>query len=145
MSLAGAAPIRIRPLESSDWAQVAGTFAAGIATGNATFENGTAHRADLRYVVAQAGTLVGWVAASNVSDRCCYAGVIEDSVYVHPGEAYSPSDAVACANLSSFQSDAGSCRPDLIDTTRQFIRVYVLYRHPSSLCNVHHPVTVTRD
>lgn len=34
---------------------------------------------------ASASALVGWVAASPVSDRCAYAGVVEHSVYVHPG------------------------------------------------------------
>ena len=28
--------------------------------------------------------MLGWVAASAVSDRCAYAGVVEHSVYVHP-------------------------------------------------------------
>jgi phosphinothricin acetyltransferase len=28
--------------------------------------------------------VLGWVAASRVSDRCAYAGVVEHSVYVHP-------------------------------------------------------------
>nr|WP_229334171.1 GNAT family N-acetyltransferase [Streptomyces flavotricini] len=28
--------------------------------------------------------VLGWVAASTVSDRCAYAGVVEHSVYVHP-------------------------------------------------------------
>lgn len=38
-----------------------------------------------RYVaVGASGTVLGWVAASPVSERCVYAGVIEDSVYVHP-------------------------------------------------------------
>ena len=32
-----------------------------------------------------AGEVLGWVAASAVSDRCVYAGVVEHSVYVHPG------------------------------------------------------------
>jgi L-amino acid N-acyltransferase YncA len=28
--------------------------------------------------------VLGWVAATTVSDRCVYAGVVEHSVYVHP-------------------------------------------------------------
>lgn len=31
------------------------------------------------------GSVIGWIAASAVSDRCVYAGVVEHSVYVHPG------------------------------------------------------------
>jgi phosphinothricin acetyltransferase len=34
--------------------------------------------------VDEDGTVLGWVAASRVSDRCAYAGVVEHSVYVHP-------------------------------------------------------------
>jgi L-amino acid N-acyltransferase YncA len=37
-----------------------------------------------RYVATTGGDVAGWVAASPVSDRCVYAGVIEHSVYVHP-------------------------------------------------------------
>jgi phosphinothricin acetyltransferase len=29
------------------------------------------------------GAVLGWVACSPVSDRCAYAGVVENSVYVH--------------------------------------------------------------
>jgi len=71
---------------------VADIYAAGIATGNATFETeppewstwDAGHRPDLRLVALDGEQVVGWVAAGNVSDRCCYAGVVEDSVYVHP-------------------------------------------------------------
>ena len=34
--------------------------------------------------VDEDGTVVGWAAASPVSDRCAYAGVVEHSVYVDP-------------------------------------------------------------
>lgn len=30
------------------------------------------------------GQVLGWIAATKVSDRCAYAGVVEHSVYVHP-------------------------------------------------------------
>jgi phosphinothricin acetyltransferase len=33
-------------------------------------------------VAVRDGSVVGWVAASPVSDRCVYAGVVEHSVYV---------------------------------------------------------------
>ena len=33
----------------------------------------------------ETGTVVGWVSAVAVSDRCVYAGVVEHSVYVHSG------------------------------------------------------------
>ncbi|HVT68567.1 MAG TPA: GNAT family N-acetyltransferase, partial [Trebonia sp.] len=37
-------------------------------------------------VSAATGRVLGWVAASPVSSRCVYAGVIEHSVYVDPGQ-----------------------------------------------------------
>jgi phosphinothricin acetyltransferase len=86
------AQIQIRALEPDDWPQVADIYAAGIATGNATFETAppawedwdAGHWPDLRFVATHGDRVVGWVAASGVSDRCCYAGVVEHSVYVHP-------------------------------------------------------------
>jgi phosphinothricin acetyltransferase len=79
-------------MTSADWPQVADIYAAGIAKGNATFETeppswqdfDTSHRPDLRLVAANQGTIAGWVATTGISDRRCYAGVIEHSVYVHP-------------------------------------------------------------
>lgn len=69
-------------------------YQAGIDEGNATFETGvpsweqftTSRLAQHRFVaVDDNGSVLGWVAASGVSDRCVYAGVVEHSVYVHPG------------------------------------------------------------
>jgi len=67
-------------------------YQAGIEEGNATFETcapgwavfTAARLADHRYVAIRQGWVAGWVAASAVSGRCVYAGVIEHSVYVHP-------------------------------------------------------------
>jgi hypothetical protein len=57
-------------------------YQAGIEEGNATFETSapkweafTAARLPAhRYVAVSDGTVLGWVAASAVSDRCVYAG-----------------------------------------------------------------------
>jgi phosphinothricin acetyltransferase len=66
-------------------------YGEGIATGHATFEAeapgweawDAAHLAAHRFVAADDdGTVLGWAAASPVSGRCVYAGVLEDSVYV---------------------------------------------------------------
>ena len=81
-----------RPLVSADWTDVERIYAAGIATGNATFETQTpswdswdsSHRQDLRFVAVLHGEVVGWVAAGAISRRQCYAGVVEHSVYVAP-------------------------------------------------------------
>ena len=84
----------IRPLTTADWSDVARIFAEGIATGHATFEPAApdwaewdaGHLPTHRFVATgDDGAVLGWVAASPVSGRCVYAGVVEDSVYV--GEA----------------------------------------------------------
>lgn len=73
--------------------QVLAIYQAGIDEGNATFETtapdwqdfDTARLREHRYVaLSQNGLVQGWVAASRVSDRCAYAGVVEHSVYVRP-------------------------------------------------------------
>jgi L-amino acid N-acyltransferase YncA len=78
--------VELRDLRPDDWPEVARIFGEGIRTGNATFEtevpswedwDGT-HLSAPRLV----GEVVGWAALSPVSDRCCYAGVAEGSVYV---------------------------------------------------------------
>ena len=85
--------IHVRPMEPGDWPAVRAIYAAGIATGNATFETSApawdhwdhAHLADHRLVATDSdGHVVGWAALTPVSDRCAYRGVAEDSVYIHP-------------------------------------------------------------
>jgi len=85
----------IRPLEAADAASVLAIYQAGLDTGQASFETEAPSWAAFdaaklpghRHVAADAttGEVLGWVAASAVSSRCVYAGVIEHSVYVHPG------------------------------------------------------------
>jgi L-amino acid N-acyltransferase YncA len=83
--------IVIRSMEPSDWPYVQAIYAAGIATGDATFEIeppewetwDSSHLPDLRFVAVEDDVVIGWAAASSVSDRCCYSGVVENSVYVH--------------------------------------------------------------
>ena len=81
----------IRALTAQDWPQVQAIFAEGIATGHATFESAPPswNEFDARKVahsrlvaVDAGGAILGWVAASHVSGRAVYAGVIEHSVYV---------------------------------------------------------------
>ena len=67
-------------------------YQAGIDEDNATFETcapgwsafSAARLPGHRFVATAAGQVTGWVAASPVSGRCVYAGVVEHSVYVHP-------------------------------------------------------------
>jgi phosphinothricin acetyltransferase len=82
--------VRIDELRSEHWLEVARIYAEGIATGNATFETDVptwerwddAHLEAHRFVALDGDRVVGWVAASAVSDRCVYEGVVEHSVYV---------------------------------------------------------------
>lgn len=85
--------VRIEPMTGSHWPDVARIYAHGIAAGNATFETevpdwtgwDTSHLAAHRFVSLDGdGRITGWVAATAVSDRCAYAGVVEHSVYVDP-------------------------------------------------------------
>ena len=79
-------------LTAAHWPDVERIYAAGIATGHATFESEPPtweafDRGKLpgqRLVAAEEGRVVGWAAASAVSERCVYAGVVEHSVYVDP-------------------------------------------------------------
>ena len=82
--------LTLRPLLEADWPGVERIYAAGIAGGNATFETETPawstwdsrHLDGHRVVAVQAGEIAGWAALSPSSERECYAGVAEDSVYV---------------------------------------------------------------
>ena len=81
--------MQIRALDESDWPRVASIYAEGIATGNATFESEVpawerwdAAHPSLRLVAHERGGVVGWAALSPYSERRCYRGVAEESVYV---------------------------------------------------------------
>ena len=84
--------VAIRRLGPGDWPHVASIYAAGIATRNATFETevpsfeewDAAHLPEHRFVATDGDRVVGWVALSGYSDRCCYSGVADLSVYVDP-------------------------------------------------------------
>jgi len=94
---AAPAGILIRPLRDADAARVLAIYQAGMDTGNASFETSapswaafTASRLPRpRYVAAErdTGNVVGWIAATRVSGRCVYAGVVEHSIYVAPDAA----------------------------------------------------------
>jgi phosphinothricin acetyltransferase len=85
--------VRIEPMTDERAAAVLAIYQAGMDEGNATFETqappweefSAARLPGHRFVITAGGEVLGWVAASAVSDRCVYAGVVEHSVYVHPG------------------------------------------------------------
>ena len=84
------APIEIRPLLPSDWADIRRIYEEGIASGDATFERSAppwqqwdaSHLAFARFAAQAHGSVLGWAALTGVSDRCVYSGVAEVSVYV---------------------------------------------------------------
>jgi len=84
--------IQLRPMQAGDWPAVSRIYAAGIATGHATFETDVpswevwdqSHLPEARLVAESAGEVRGWAALTPVSGRCVYAGVGEVSVYVDP-------------------------------------------------------------
>jgi len=83
----------IVPMEPSQAQAVLAIYQAGIDEGDATFETvaptwaefDAARLAGHRFVAVDgAGVILGWVAASPVSRRPAYRGVVEHSVYVDP-------------------------------------------------------------
>ncbi|MFF3489061.1 GNAT family N-acetyltransferase [Streptomyces sp. NPDC002701] len=91
--MSGALSAVVVPLAAEHAEQVLAIYQAGIDEGNATFETSppsweafeAAKLPEHRFAALDAdGSVLGWVAASRVSDRCAYAGVVEHSVYVRP-------------------------------------------------------------
>ncbi|HET6167643.1 MAG TPA: GNAT family N-acetyltransferase [Marmoricola sp.] len=85
----------VAPLTEAHWPEVEDIYAAGIATGHATFEaeppswaafDSTRLPRHRFVVVDDSDHVLGWVAASAVSERSVYAGVVEHSVYVAPDQ-----------------------------------------------------------
>jgi L-amino acid N-acyltransferase YncA len=82
--------MEIRAMKPGDWPAVRTIYEQGIATRLATFETSApewpdwdaAYLADHRLVAVDNGTVVGWAGLLPTSTRPCYAGVVEDSVYV---------------------------------------------------------------
>ena len=76
-------------MRADDWPAVLAIYEEGIATRQATFETEApswaewdAGHLEPRLVAERDGVVVGWAALSPVSRRPCYAGVVENSVYV---------------------------------------------------------------
>lgn len=88
-----ATTVTIVPLAAAHADEVLAIYQAGIDEGDATFETtaptweafDAAKLPEHRFVALdERGAVLGWVAATKVSDRCAYAGVVEHSVYVAP-------------------------------------------------------------
>lgn len=88
----GLVSIEIAPMEQAHADDVLAVYQEGIETGDATFETAApaweafdaGKLADHRHVALDPVTrqVLGWIAASSVSSRPVYAGVVEHSVYV---------------------------------------------------------------
>jgi L-amino acid N-acyltransferase YncA len=82
--------MKIRDLQPHDWPDVVRIYEEGMLTGNATFETqlpsweawDAGHLAEHRLVVTLDDEVVGWAALSPYSDRECYRGVAEESIYM---------------------------------------------------------------
>lgn len=84
--------MHVRDMRPEDWPAVEEIYRHGIEDGEATFETRTptwddfdAGKVPAPRLVAEDddGRILGWAAASPVSSRAAYRGVIEHSVYVH--------------------------------------------------------------
>jgi phosphinothricin acetyltransferase len=118
--------VSVVPMRPDHAVQVLEIYRLGIDEGNATFETAAptwdafdaSHLPDHRFVAldqgpghdldrADAGTVLGWVAAVPVSERCVYAGVVEHSVYVHPAARGRGIGAALLAALAASTEAAG--------------------------------------
>jgi phosphinothricin acetyltransferase len=89
--------VRILPMVERHADAVLTIYQAGLDSGDSSFETtaptwsawDAAHLAEHRFVAVEDDEhederVLGWIAASPVSTRCVYAGVVEHSVYVAP-------------------------------------------------------------
>src|SRR5512138_1397276 len=89
-SSAARTPVTVSQMVAADWPNVSAIYLEGIRTGNATFETlaptweqwDRAHLPIGRLVARRGRSIAGWAAMSRVSQRKCYEGVAELSVYV---------------------------------------------------------------
>jgi phosphinothricin acetyltransferase len=80
----------IETMRADDWEQVRQIYVEGLATGNSSFELDAptwerwdaAHHRHSRLIARQDVRVIAWAALSPTSQRSCYAGVAEASVYV---------------------------------------------------------------
>jgi phosphinothricin acetyltransferase len=108
--------VKVAAMMPEHAAQVLTVYQLGIDEGQATFETAaptwshfdTAKLPAHRHVALDdTGRVLGWVAATAVSDRCVYAGVVEHSVYVHPGARRHGIGSILLAALIASTEAAG--------------------------------------
>jgi len=85
--------LNIREAHESDWPRIKAIYEDGIATGNSTFATSAPESYDVwqsksvagcSLVAEQDGIVIGWCKLTLASDRSCYAGVGEVSIYIDP-------------------------------------------------------------
>lgn len=84
--------IKLEEMAPSDWPSVRAIYEEGIRTGIATFQTEVpsweewdqGHLQRCRFIAKAGDQILGWVALSPVSSRCCYKGIGELSIYIHP-------------------------------------------------------------
>lgn len=90
------AGVQLRPMAAGQWPGVERIYRQGVAGGLATFESAVPSWEDFSarkiaqlglVAVDRDGAVIGWIAASPVSARWAYRGVIEHSVYVDAAQA----------------------------------------------------------
>ena len=108
--------VRLAPLNATHWAQVHAIYAAGIASGHATFSDTppTWQTFDmdklpvLRTVALDdAGRVIGWLACASHSHRLVFVGVLEVSIYVHPDHREQGVGRALLTNLVTASEEAG--------------------------------------
>lgn len=108
--------VRLTTLNATHWDQVHAIYAAGIATGHATFSDTPptwstfdADKLPLLRTVAlgSEGEVIGWLACVPHSRRLVFVGVIEVSVYVHPAHRMRGVGRALLANLVAESEAAG--------------------------------------
>ena len=106
----------VTAMTSADWEQVEQIYAAGIATGEATFESvvptwetfDTTRLVEHRVVAVQRdGSVLGWAACVPVSSRAVYAGVVEHSIYVAPSARGQGVGSLLLAEVIESTEEAG--------------------------------------
>ncbi len=82
--------VSVDAMAPTDWPDVSAIYLEGIATGNATLDTlaptwdewDRTHLPFGRLVARLGRSIAGWAALSRISQRSCYAGVAELTVYV---------------------------------------------------------------
>jgi L-amino acid N-acyltransferase YncA len=89
-TLAEPPSVELRRLQPDDWQAVSEIYWEGMRDGLATFQTevpsweiwNSTHLAGHRLVAELLGEVVAWAALSPASNRRCYRGVVENSIYV---------------------------------------------------------------